>query len=101
MPAGRIPKPKAVSDLKGGHWRRKNKKEPEPPINRPECPEYLDAIAKAEWEYVTLQLESMGLLSSADRGAIELLCVAYSEYRRCLAMIAKYGSVLVSKKTGG
>jgi len=101
MPAGRITKPKAVNDLRGdSHKRRRHEKEPDPPKQKPVCPEYLDDIAKAEWATITDQLDQMGMLSSADRACIEFYCLSYSRYRKAEAVIAKFGEVLVSKKTG-
>jgi len=90
-----------MNDLKGdSHKRRRHQKEPEPPKNRPECPDYLDDIAKAEWADVTAQLEAMGILSSADRACIEFYCSSYSRFRKAEAMVAKFGEVLISKSTG-
>ena len=100
MPRGRIPKPAAVNSLRGdSHGRRRNQIEPTPPANRPECPDYLDDIAKAEWSYTCDQLDKMGLLSSADRACIEFYCLSYSEYRIAQTMVTKYGRVLISPKT--
>ena len=59
---------------------------------------YLDDVAKAEC--ATDQLDQMGLLSSADRDCIEMYCGAYARYRNAEAMVAKFGEVLISKKTG-
>lgn len=97
MAKGRIPKPKAINDLKGDtHKRRRHQAEPEPPNDRPTCPEHLDDIAKHEWQSVTEQLDQMGLLSSADATALELYCSAYSRYRQAESMVRKFGEVIVS-----
>ncbi|MBI1348028.1 phage terminase small subunit P27 family [bacterium] len=97
MAKGRIPKPKAINDLKGDpHKRRRHKAEPDPPKNRPTCPDHLDDFARQEWESVTEQLDQMGLLSSADATALELYCSAYARYRHAEEMVKKYGEVIVS-----
>lgn len=101
MPRSRIPQPKTLNDLKGdSHKRRRHDVEPEPPKSCPEPPDYLDEIARTEWDYITGQPDLMGLLSSADRACIKLYVGAYSRYRRAEAMVAKFGEVLISKKTG-
>lgn len=100
MARGRIPQPKAINDLKGDpHKRRRHKAEPTPPKTRPECPAHLDAVAKAEWESVTAQLDQMGLLSSADTRALEMYCAAYSRYRAAEDKVRQYGEVIVSPVT--
>lgn len=97
MARGRIPKPKVINDLKGDpHKRRRHKSEPEPPKDRPDCPAHLDEIAKQKWTEVTQQLDSMGLLSSADSGALELYCAAYGRYRSAEEFVKKYGEVIIS-----
>lgn len=79
---GPAPKPKVINDLKGDpHKRRRHMIEPEPPKARPKCPEHLGEVAKQEWDFVTEQLDKMGLLSVADRTALELYCLAYERFR--------------------
>lgn len=105
MPKGRIPKPKAINDLRGDtHKRRRHKAEPEPPKGNPQYPDHLDEIARQEWKSVTEQLEKMGLLSSADATALELYFSAYSCYRHAESMVrnnwtfrARIGSGYLSK----
>lgn len=79
MPRGRIPQPKVINDLRGDPGkRRRNTREPQPPKGWPEKPDHLDEIASKEWDSVCELLDEMGLLSRADKTAIEIYVQAYS-----------------------
>ena len=95
---GRPPVPKAINELRGDPGRRRRyEKEPEAPSGIPDCPEHLDNIAKAEWFATASILKDMGLLSRADRAALEMYCSAYSRYRKAAEHVAKYGEVILTK----
>lgn len=96
MPKGRPPKPQKLNSLRGDPGkRRRNQVEPEPPHGWPEMPEHIaaDPVAAAEWESVCEHLDSMSLLSTADRTAIELYCATYSRYRDADEKAKKYGDI--------
>ncbi len=42
----------------------------------------------------------MGLLSTADRCALELYCVSYSRWRDAQAKVARFGAVIAAPKSG-
>ena len=65
----------------------------------PDCPDYLDAVAKAKWAELCEVLGEIGLLSSADRDVMALYCCAYSLWREAEGMIKKSG--LIIKTPGG
>lgn len=44
-------------------------------------PRHLDACARSKWRELVPLLLDMGILTLADRTSLELLCMAYSEYR--------------------
>ncbi len=95
---GRPPSPKALNDLRGDPGRRRRyEKEPDAPQGKPTCPEHLDEIAKKEWAEITEILDTMGLLSKADRAMLEIYCVTYSRWRRAIDNLAKYGDMIVTK----
>jgi len=99
MPRGRIPQPKVINDLKGDpSKRRRNTKEPQPPTGWPDKPDYLDPIASEEWDTICGLLDDMGLLSRADRCAIEMYCSAYSRYRAAEENVRRFGEVIISPK---
>lgn len=61
--AGRKPKPTAIKKLEGNPGKRKlNTKEPIPAKGMPECPEWLLAEAKKEWERLADLMNQMGFL---------------------------------------
>jgi len=75
MPRGRPPKPTTLHFLSGDPSKRK-RYHTEPPAldGKPEPPEYLDDVARKEWDCITTILADMHLLSRADRAALELYC---------------------------
>ena len=101
MARGRIPKPKVLNDLKGDPSnRRRTKREPKAPEHYPTKPDYLeeDPIASEEWDSMCGLLESMGLLSCADRASIEMYCSAYSRYRNAEINVRRSGEVIISPR---
>src|SRR5438309_10891663 len=76
---GPAPKPTAIKRLEGNPGKRKlNEAEPKPMMGVPECPDYLDDIAKKEWGRLTTILTAMRVLTEADYIALANLCQAYS-----------------------
>ena len=65
--AGRKPKPTAIKKLEGNPGKRKlNTKEPIPAKGMPECPQWLLAEAKKEWERLADLMNQMGVLTEVD-----------------------------------
>lgn len=95
MTRGRQPKPETLAWLSGNR-KRIYKVEPNAPDGAPICPDYLDAIAKQEWIEITSILSEMGLLSKADKTAIEFYCESYSRFRKAQEMVVKVGAVILS-----
>lgn len=101
MPRGRKAKPSTIAWLEGDAGRRRRYKvEPLPPEGQPVKPEHLDEIASAEWDQTIKLMADMGILSKADTTALILYVESYSRYRKAADQVAKYGSVMVAKKTG-
>jgi P27 family predicted phage terminase small subunit len=65
---------------------------------RPDCPNCLGKEGKTEWERVTVELENMGILSTADRGALVAYCEAWEEFVDLLAKVRKEGPVVYTDK---
>lgn len=98
---GRKPKPTVVRSLEGNPGRRPlNDREPRVPDGVPDCPEYLDGEAKAEWFRTASVLREMGLLTKADRTALAAYCVAYSRWVEAEAQVRKYGTIVKSPDKG-
>jgi P27 family predicted phage terminase small subunit len=94
---GRKPTPSAIKALRGT---LAPGIEPTPQAGAPDEPNHIkdDPIAHTEWETTCKHLESMGLLATTDRAILELYCRAYSDWRRAIEMVAKYGDVVYADK---
>lgn len=76
--------------------RRKPKSKPKLPT----CPEHLDDVAKGEWKRVTELLKDAQILTEIDRGVLAAYCRAWSLYVEADKKVQKFGSMLISKRTG-
>ena len=77
---GRPPKPTALKLLQGAKMRGR-KAEPKPIIGTPVMPDHLTGYAADEWARQLPLVTQMRVLTLADIGALEILCLVYSEYR--------------------
>ena len=99
---GPAKKPSALEELQGRPGRRPlNKKEPKPKVGIPRCPHWMDGIAKYAFRELGVLLTDIKVLTLADKKALELLCDAYSEYRRARAFILENGTHYKSKTQAG
>ena len=98
---GRKPRPTVLKLMEGNPGKRPlNDREPTPPVEMPECPEFLDARARAEWDRTVPVLAKMGLLTAADRSALAAYCVAYSRWVQAEAQVARFGTIVKSPEKG-
>lgn len=82
MRGGQKPKATALKVLHGNPGRRSlNKNEPKP-TGTTAPPDWLDQIAKAEWRRMRSSLETLDLLTPADRATFAAYCSAYSALAR-------------------
>lgn len=58
---------------------------------KPPCPHWLDGIAKYAYKELGELLKDIKVMTVADKKALELLCDAYSEYRRARDVLLKDG----------
>ena len=94
---GRKPKPTVLKILEGNPGRRPlNKREPHAPAEVPECPEFLDDEARAEWFRMAAVLQGMGVLTPADRAALAAYCVAYSRWVTAEQQVKRLGTIVKS-----
>ena len=94
---GRKPKPTALKILEGNPGRRPlNDREPSLPTETPECPEFLDDEARAEWFRMAKVLQDMGLLTRADRAALAAYCVVYSRWVTAERQVQRLGTIVKS-----
>ena len=94
---GRKPKPSSIKDLEGNPGKRKvNDREPIPPDGIPDCPEFLNDEARAEWFRTAKVLTDMGLLTVADRSALAAYCVSYARWVQAEEQVKKFGTIVKS-----
>src|SRR5262245_20901412 len=94
---GRKPTPTKLKIPNGNPGKRPlNDREPIPAAGIPDCPDHLDAEAKAEWARIVPELEFMGLLTKVDRAALAAYCQAYSRWVNAEQQVAKHGIIVKS-----
>jgi P27 family predicted phage terminase small subunit len=104
---GRKPKPTQLKVISGNPGKRKlNKAEPKPTRGIPDCPEYLPPRAKVAFQQLGERLDAMGVITLADGMALELLAMAYEEWRSAndlildAAELSKFEGDVVHYKDG-
>lgn len=94
---GPKPKPTALKQLEGNPGQRRlNEREPVPPADRPEPPDFLTADALAEWYRITDILDGMNLLSTADLATLAAYCTVYGRWVDAERKVQQYGAVMLS-----
>lgn len=95
---GRKPKPTAMKKLEGNPGKRPlNMKEPQPDKKLPECPDWLEDEAKAEWERLAIPLFNLGLLTELDMATFATYCQAYARWKEAEEFISQHGSIIKTK----
>jgi P27 family predicted phage terminase small subunit len=64
----------------------------------PNFPEYLDKEARAEWERITPELVTLGILARVDRAALSAYCMAWSRWVDAETNLRKFGAVIKTPK---
>lgn len=101
MKPGPRPGPTKLKVLKGNPGKRAlNEDEPEIPPGMPDQPDFLNKDALEEWDRITSQLLTLGLLTKVDRVAISAYCQAYGRWASAERDILENGVIYVSPKTG-
>lgn len=91
---GRKPKPTALKLLEGNPGNRPlNTAEP-CSAGVPDCPDWLEDEAKAEWERMSTVLENMGMLTDMDMVAFAGYCQAYARWREAEEFLSQHGSIV-------
>lgn len=94
---GRRPKPSRLKALTGNPGKRPlNVNEPQPDVAVPECPPELGPVARREWDRLSHELASLGLLTNLDRSALAAYCGAYALWAEATEAIHKYGTMVKS-----
>lgn len=95
---GRKPKPTALKKLHGSATSRINEHEPKVEPSAIEPPEFLNDEARAEWARVCPLLFKARVITELDRAIFASYCEAWATYVQACRDVAKYGTVLISKK---
>jgi P27 family predicted phage terminase small subunit len=89
------PTPTTLKVLRGnpGH-RTLNKEEPKPKPTIPECSEWLDEVAKSEYDRVSVMLQPLGLITEIDGAALSAYCRVYSKWADAEKELMKHGMLI-------
>jgi P27 family predicted phage terminase small subunit len=96
---GRKPKPTALKRLEGNPGLRPlNEREPRPRLSLSRCPPHVQGVARREWHRIGRILLRLGLLTEADKTALEIYCLTYQHWVEAEQMIAKTHLVIKGNK---
>lgn len=86
---GRKPTPSHLRLIAGNRGKRPiNEDEPKPRRERPSAPAGVSDSAREVWGQTVLVLDEMGVLTTADSFAVEMLCEAIADHRSAVEQIA-------------
>lgn len=99
---GPPPKPTVQKKLEGTFRPdRVAEDEPTPEVGIPKPPKLLTGRAREAWDRIGPELEKMGVLTTADGLALELLCDAYAEWDAARNAVRRYGTTYSTKTKSG
>ena len=94
---GRKPKPTKLKKLAGVAPRRINQNEADVPPLMPECPDFLDDVAKAQWAKMAAKLEGYGIITAIDEPVLAAYCEAYSRWSQAVDHVRLNGAIVKIK----
>jgi P27 family predicted phage terminase small subunit len=100
---GPVPNSKRKRKLAGNPGRRIAKSGPPAlalPPGVPDCPEWLDALARAEWQRIVPALEAAGKLTLGDRAVLTCYCKSWSDYVIAHEILTKEGRTFTTAEKG-
>jgi len=98
---GPRPTPTSVLRLRGSWRSRRNPKEPQPAVAKPEAPAWLSDDAKKVFDDYAERLLASGVLTAVDQFALARYADLWTQYRRCAEFTAKHGEVWVVRGRPG
>jgi P27 family predicted phage terminase small subunit len=100
--AGRKPTPTAIRELRGNPGKRAlPANEPQVEPSMPIYPSYFTDDQRDAWNDLAERLFGMKVLADGDSTALELLVVAYTEWRYAVATVEEEGSVYCTTTENG
>jgi len=94
---GRKPTPPKLKLLRGNPGKRKLLDVVALPSTKPDCPAFLNAVAKAMWRKLVKWLEAAGSLQRSDANVMAMYCSAWADWVEANAELAAAGKVVKSK----
>jgi P27 family predicted phage terminase small subunit len=95
-------KPTALKLLEGNPGHQKlNHNEPKPRPIAPDCPAWLNPIARREWRRICPELERLGLLTGVDLAGLANYCSLFAVIVQCEKAIHKTGLVVEIRDAAG
>ena len=70
-----------------------------PAPGRPARPPHVTGEAAAEWDRLAEELDLAGVLTTADRGALAMYCIAWARWVKATEQVAKLGEIVAAPKT--
>lgn len=99
---GRKPVPTAIKVATGNPGRRPlNFDEPKPRAEAPPLPGCMTGRALEHWNFLTAQLEEMGILANTDGGLLTAYCIAVAQLEFCKEQLDKDGLIVVLRNDKG
>ena len=94
---GPAPKPTSLKLIQGTYRKdRAAPNEPQPEPGVPTCPAHLKGEARREWKRIAPVLQSMGVLTKADRPSLAGYCSAWEDYVESDKILRKEGRFVQS-----
>lgn len=98
---GPKPQPTAQRRLRGNPGKRAlNDREPTPELAVPECPDWLNDDARAEWKRIVPELVTMNLLTRVDRAALACYCQAWATFKAAQREVDERGLTMTVGEQG-
>ena len=102
--SGRRAKPLAQHKLHGTYRRDRHaggrKGEQSPVGKMPECPDWLDTDAAAEWDRVVVELEQMEIIGATDYAVLVGYFQSFSQFKQATEMLNRTGKLHKPRNDG-
>jgi len=98
---GPRPTPTAILEQRGSDLVRDRRNEPQPEKGHPDVPDWLDSDAKVIWHQVCTDLDSMGVLTKVDGGALARYCRLFVRWKQADKFIRDRGEMYPTKNKDG
>lgn len=98
---GRPPKPTPLKLVEGNPGKRPIRAGVKTPPSKPRRPQWLVGYARKEWDRITPELDSMGILARVDRNTLAGFCIAVAGMKAAYQDLNKRGFLIPSARKDG